>query len=215
MKRFLLTKKDLLKKALKPHTCCSYTLLIYILKCFLDVYLDWRSRQTIHTMHCCSPRSILLRSGSRLSRPWQDKRNLIITGKTKLTLVYFSEYPFQNLTNSWNQNPYQALPVPHMSKLFKYILDVPSTHLSISAKDKSSPATSSWMVWAIHLHYGQSGRICLDQWDAIPRALQSNGGLIWTTALLLGLRVWRSRIEFWLMTMVEAKSILHLAILLC
>ena len=56
---------------------------------FLDAYLDWRSKQTIRNVLCCDPRSVLHRSGSKLNRPWQDKRISIITGKTKSTLVYF------------------------------------------------------------------------------------------------------------------------------
>lgn len=107
-----------------------------------------------------------------------DSQRPLLRPKERLTQI--REQVDQTLTRQkeldhhWEDqidNPYQTLPVPHASKLFKYIppSDAPPDPLSISVKGDSSPATSSRMARAIRLRYGRGGRIHLDRRDAMPR----------------------------------------------
>jgi len=73
------------------------------------------------------------------------------------------------------QNPYQSLPVPYASKLFKYIplssaLPRPSSS-SDKTDDDRSPSPQPPTARAVRLRHTRLGRVYLDRYDAVPQRI--------------------------------------------
>ncbi|KAF8151729.1 enhancer of polycomb-like-domain-containing protein [Crassisporium funariophilum] len=74
-------------------------------------------------------------------------------------------------------NPYQSLPVPYASRLFKFIPppNAPSWASSSSDNTEDDPPSPPLprMARAVRMRYGRGGRMHLDRRDALPRSFSS------------------------------------------
>ncbi|PPQ93891.1 hypothetical protein CVT25_007804 [Psilocybe cyanescens] len=81
----------------------------------------------------------------------------------------------KDLDHHWEDqvdNPYQNLPVPYASKLFKYIPPSNTPPWPSSNSDKTDDEFTTappHVPRAVRMRYGRGGRILLDRRDAVPR----------------------------------------------
>jgi len=99
-----------------------------------------------------------------LDHHWEDQVDVRLVSAFNLYMLITSP-----------QNPYQSLPVPYASKLFKYIPppSTPSWPSSSSDKtdDDSSPSPQPPTARAVRIRQARLGRVYLDRYDAVPRPI--------------------------------------------
>lgn len=104
-----------------------------------------------------------------LDHHWEDQVDV----RLLFNPYMFAFNPYVLITTP--QSPYQSLPVPYASKLFKYIplSSAPSRPSSSSDKtdDDRSPSPQPLTARAVRLRHARSGRLYLDRYDAVPRPI--------------------------------------------